>query len=298
MLCKCKSGKRYEDCCKKYSAILNITPEQENVQPLLLEWLEIYSSPIANSFLTKSRKYLHRISVYLDSVLTRYLNLGLPDTGIYPENVILWEPLVVFDSKDKQELYDAFGAIKNNILLTIQASVSCLSLCLYMQSGTLLRSAIESSMVLLDIIENEEQLELLLEDKYSTNSLLTRVKNYVPKIIIKWYGHFTKNFSHFGPLHVAPHMPRKCYPDNYILVTGIENVNRAIICYSIILERLYYNYTSEPFFWKRKEADLVFQEDNKVFDWHKAIGQELVSEFPPSEKKEGMFYTDKKYKPK
>jgi len=164
----------------------------------------------------------------------------------------------------------------------------------------LLRAEVEDCLVILDLCENREQIEKYTKGKYSTNGLLSRVKHLIPDVLVGWYGYFSANFSHFGPLHPAPYMPRACYPENWVIVIGVQNFMRGIITFHIILERVYYKFTPNPIFWKynKEKKELEFCDDNAVFEWNEKLGEEIVSKFPPDEKKAGHTYTKEKYKTK
>lgn len=255
-------------------------PENES---LLIDWLDIYSAPIIQAFREKVNKYVRNISDHLDHLVGLYYPLRLDDEK------------EVHESKDEYII-----PIKNNILHSLFASLSCLSQGLFLQSGIILRSIIEDSLVLVDLLQNEEQLSKLSKGKYSTKGLITRVKKYTPKCVIDWYGYFSANFVHFGPLHPAPYLPRACYPDNWILVTGLQNIVRAVVTLHIVLERIYYNQTIEHVFWYSHDhgPELEFNENSPVFKWARDLGEELVAEFPPDEQKEGFIRHQKSFKTK
>jgi hypothetical protein len=281
--CPCKSGKNYEECCKPYILDLNLRLLNRD-ETILLSWFEIYSKPIYRSFFEKTEKYLFRISCYLDNIVDEYLPLGYPSNG----------------AVEYKKIDEDFFCIKHNILMSLFASVTSLSQGLFIQSGTLLRSGLEDCLVILDLCENKGQIKKYIEGKYSTNGLLTRVNCLIPDILVKWYGYFSANFSHFGPLHPAPYMPRACYPENWVIVIGTQNVMRGIVSLHIILEKIYYGFTKSPVFWKynTKNNQIEFNDDSPVFQWNEKLGKEIVSEFPPGEKKAGCTYTEEEYKTK
>ena len=167
-----------------------------------------------------------------------------------------------------------------------------------MQSGVLFRSTLENCMVLIDVCEHENQMDKLLKDKYSVNGLVGRIKKSVPDFMIDWYGYFSANFAHFGPLHSAPIMPRKCWSDNWLLVTGIQNVTRACFAFGLTLEKMHFNMVNNHFFWERKfgNKDIVLTEDGPIWDWLENLRKDIITQYPPSEKKRGFMYTDKTYK--
>jgi hypothetical protein len=201
---------------------------------------------------------------------------------------------------NKEAVDKAVFSIKNNILHSLLASLSCLCQGLFIQSGILLRSLTEDCLVLLDLFENGEQVDKFLQGRYSTNSLLSRVKKSIPPNVINWYGYFSANFAHFGPLHPSPYLPKGCYADNYVIVIGLQNVVRAVVTFHLVLERLHFDRTVQPLFWKRIEgnAGLVFNEDSPVFTWAEELGKEIVTRYPPDERKEGFFYDSQGYRTK
>lgn len=282
MLCPCGSGKTFRLCCKSYFVDLNLNQALTYDDSTLTSWLCEYSHPIEKTFQEKTRTYIFRISAYIDAILEKYLFLGYRDV-----------------SEQNQELDEAVISIKMNILHSLLASLTCLSQGLFLQSGALLRSAVEDCLVLLDISENKEQLVNFLQNKYSTNNLISRVKKSVPDDVVKWYGYFSANFSHFGPLHPAPYLPRACYADNYVIVIGLQDIVRAVVTFHIILERVYFDKVDAPLLWKYdNKKNIIFNDDSKVFTWVAKLEKEVVSMYPPNERKRGFFYTDKTYKPK
>ena len=129
-------------------------------------------------------------------------------------------------------------------------------------------------------------------------SLVGRVKKLLPECIVTWYGYFSSNFAHFGPAHSAPYVPRRCWPDNWVLVTGIQNIVRGSVAFGIILERLYFHQTDHPVFWRAASESgiLVFDEEGPVWDWIDGLGKEIISQYPPDERKKGFIYSDRPYK--
>lgn len=282
-VCPCGSGKTFSECCEPYLSILGINPPVSEPETILLEWLYRYSTPIFESFMQKVRAPVFRISLYLDEIVERYFSLGFQGSA-----------------PDQEDANSAVFHIKHNILLSIFASLSCLSQGLFLQSGAILRCLCEDCLVLVDLFENKGQVHKFLQNKYSTRNLLSRVKKFIPNDIVSWYGYFSANFAHFGPLHPAPYLPRACYPDNWVLVVGLQNIVRAVVTFHLVLERLYFDQTNQPFFWKRVagKPDPVFYEDSRVFAWAKKLGEEVTTEYPPNEKKEGFFYGQQSYQTK
>lgn len=281
--CPCGSKKYFSQCCEPYFSILGLKSPPLESETLLLSWLEDYSTPIVQAFMQKARIYVFRISSYLDEIAEKYFTLGF------------------LGSASDQEYADrSIFHIKHNILLSMFAALSCLSQGLFLQSGVILRSLCEDCLVLIDLFENKGQIDKFLQNEYSTKNLVSRVKKFTPNDVVQWYGYFSANFAHFGPLHPAPYLPRACYPENWIIVVGLQNIVRSITTFHLVLERLYFDQTTQPLFWKRTEGkpDLVFNEDSIVFEWTEKLGKEIVSNYPPDERKKGFFYDTKNYRTK
>jgi hypothetical protein len=187
--------------------------------------------------------------------------------------------------------------IKLQILHSIIAALSCLAQGLFIQSGILIRSVIENCLVFIDLFENK-QFEKVIHRKYSTNALVSRVKNVVPPSLIDWYGYFSANFTHFGPIHPAPYLPMACYPDNWVLVCGLQNIVRAVVAFHIVLERAYFNSVPVHLFWTKsiENPNLIFNDESMVFTWTEKLGEDIVSNFPPNEKKQGFNYDSQDYR--
>ena len=281
--CPCGSSELFSKCCEPYFTILGLKSPLPKSETLLLDWLEKYSTPISRSFMQKVRIYIFRVSSYLDEIADRYFSLGFQGA-----------------TSNQEDADRAVFNIKHNILLSIFASLSCLAQGLFLQSGTILRSMCEDCLVLVDLFENEGQIEKFLQNKYSTKGLVSRVKKFIPNDVVNWYGYFSANFAHFGPLHPAPYMPRACYPENWVLVIGLQNIVRAVVTFNLVLERIYPDKTAQPLFWKRigAEPDLVFNDDSKVFAWAEKLGKDITSRYPPGERKEEFFYDAKDYRTK
>jgi hypothetical protein len=188
--------------------------------------------------------------------------------------------------------------IEHNTLLCLFGALSCLDQGLFVQSGILLRSVLENCFVLVDLYENRGQIERLLQDKYSVNGLLGRTKSLVPGCLVEWYGYFSRNFAHFGPLHPAPYMPRRCWSDNHVLVLGIQDIVRGCVAFGIVLERLHFDQSIQPLFWKLdpENGDFTFDDQKPVWEWIEKLGKEIVALYPPNERKEGFTYSEKAYK--
>lgn len=281
--CPCGSGRLFSECCEPFFSILGLKFDRPESRTILLEWLRAYSVPIGASFMRKAGIYVFRISWYLDEIINWFFPLGFERA-----------------CSNQEAIDKAIYSIKNNILHSLLASLSCLSQGLFIQSGILLRSLTEDCLVLVDLFENKEQVKKFLQGKYSTNGLVSRVKKVIPSNVIDWYGYFSANFTHFGPLHPAPYLPTACYADNYVLAVGLQNIVRAIVTVHLVLERLYFDKAVQPLLWKRIEGqvDIVFNEESPVFTWAEEIGQEVLARYPPDERKEGFFYDSQGYRTK
>jgi hypothetical protein len=282
-LCPCGSCRPLSKCCGPYLRLLGISLSSVRPDTLLIDWLDKYSMPSIQLYREKVNKYVIRISWYLDWIVDEYLYRGFKDTC----------------SKEEQPEKTIFS-VKNNVLLSLFAALSCLSQGLFLQSGTILRCAIEDCLVIVDLFENEHQIEKLLQGKYSTNGLLSRVKKFVPADVIDWYGYFSANFTHFGPLHPAPYLPAACHPDNWVLITGLENLVRAVVTFHIALERVYFDESRLHMFWRygKDKHALIFNEDSRVFAWAEKLGKEIVKSYPPDERKEWFQYDTQSYRTK
>ncbi|MBI5374206.1 MAG: SEC-C domain-containing protein [Candidatus Schekmanbacteria bacterium] len=278
--CLCGSGKPYETCCKIYFNLLNLKHGPIKDETIFFEWINKYSNPIVEAFIDKTHVYIYRISLYLDLVFNRYFNLG-------------------FEESPLKDMNNPVTAIKLHILHTLLGSFSCLSQGLYFQSGILLRSVMEDCFVLIDIFERKNQYQCFIQNKYSTNGLISRVKNVMPDFIIRWYGHFSANFAHVGPLHPISYLPRACYPDNYIIFSGLHHLVVVIVGIHLTFERVHFDQIDEPFLWETTEENkLSLNENSKIFDLTNTLLDELCSEFSPDERKTGFIYSEKCYRPK
>ncbi len=280
--CPCGSRKLYSNCCEKYfGTILELGANPK--ETIFLEWLNRYAPPMAQEFMRKGKTYIFRISWLLDNLLERYFN--------FP---------VVQKNGRLETIDEPICCIEHNTLLCLLGALSCLQQGLFIQSGILLRSVLENCFVLVDLSENKGQIERLLQDKYSVSDLLRRTKSLLPDCLVRWYGYFSTNFAHFGPIHPAPYMPRRCWPDNWVLVTGIQNIVRGSVALGVVLERLHFDRSRQPVFWKvnSESEDLIFDEQSPVWDWVDELGKELVAQYSPNERKEGFTYGERTYKPK
>ena len=202
--CPCGSRKLYSNCCERYLGTLRglgFDPRET----ALLDWLQRSAPPTAREFMRKARTYIFRISWLLECLLQRYF-----DFPVVQKNERL-------ESKDEPMCW-----IEHNTLLSLFGALSCIEQGLFVQSGILLRSVLENCFVLVDLSENKEQMKKFLQDKYSVNGLLGRTKSSLPDCLVDWYGYFSRNFAHFGPIHPAPYLPRLCWPDNWVDALRLE----------------------------------------------------------------------------
>ncbi|MBN2589627.1 MAG: hypothetical protein JXA96_07185 [Sedimentisphaerales bacterium] len=278
--CPCKSGKLFSNCCEQY-LILNTEDDMDYANTLLVEWIKKYAPPIKSEFSKKMKSYVFRISYFLEVLIARYLYFD------YEAN-----------SKSDKSINETILSIKHNTLLTIFGGFSCFEQGLFMQSGILFRSVIENCMVIIDLCEHGTQRDKFLKDKYSVNGLVGRVKYLIPDFMIDWYGYFSRNFTHFGPLHSVSIIPAKCWPDNWLLVTGIQNIVRSCCAFGLTIERIHFDVIRNHFFWERKEGDTSMKliEDGPVWDWLEDIRKDILNQYPPNERKEGIIYSDKSIK--
>lgn len=277
--CPCGSNKDFSKCCGPY--VLILSKDRQSEESVLISWMDRYSLPIQNSFRKKAGSIIFRLSIYTDVVFDFLCPLGFKD---YPEQQV--------------RLDEAVRAIKHNIMLSLFASLSCLAQGLFLQSGSLIRCCIEDSFVLLDLNENEEQLRKFLSENYSSSNVLKRVKKYIPKEFVRWYGHFSANFSHFGPFHSAPYMPRACYPDNYVIAAGLENLLLATYMFHVILELVHFKKLAASFFWDFCDGRFEFLENNNITEYVHKLQRAISAEFPSDAKKEGYKYSQRGYRTK
>lgn len=278
-ICPCGSNKDFSKCCEPY--VLLLCRDTKFEETVLISWMDRYSLPIQNSFRKKAESIIFRLSIYADVVFDSLCPLGFKE---HPEQ--------------QHRLDESARAIKHNIMLSLFASLSCLSQGLFLQSGSLIRCCIEDSFVLLDLNENENQLSKFLSENYSSSNVLKRVKKFIPKEFILWYGHFSANFSHFGPFHSAPYKPRACYPDNYIIGSGLENLLLSTYMFHVVLERVHFKQLTASFFWAPRDVGFEFLEDNHITKYVKKLQSVILAKFPPDERKEGYQYAQREYRTK
>lgn len=279
--CPCGSRRLYSNCCEKYLGPIQALGSDPRTTALL-DWLERCARPTAREFMRKSRTYIFRISWLLDNFVGRYT--GSPLVG---NECGRW------DSRDEPICW-----IEHNTLLSLFGALSCIEQGLFVQSGILLRSVLENCFVLVDLSENKIQVERFLQDKYSVSGLLGRTKSLLPRCLSEWYGYFSRNFAHFGPIHHAPYVPRLCWPDNWVLVTGIQNIMRGCVGFGIVLERLHFDESRQLLFWSidSNSKRLAFDEEGAIWEWIEDLGKEIMAKYPPEERKKGFTHAGKSYK--
>jgi hypothetical protein len=83
-----------------------------------------------------------------------------------------------------------------------------------------------------------------------------------------------------------------------VLVKGIQNIVRGCVAFGIVLERLHFDESKQPVFWKvdSKNEHLVFEEEGAVWEWIEELGKEIVARYPPDERKKGFMYGERPYK--
>jgi hypothetical protein len=262
--CPCDSGKAFSECCKPFLYMLGLSRSVENAKTIFFDWQDKYGPATSGSFHQKTKTYLFRISVYLDEITDTYVNPG------FPENCV-----------DSDSVSDAFFSLKHNVILSVIASYRCLAEGLFLQSGILLRSAIENCFVILDVCLSQNELKRFLENNYNAGTTVARLKKYLPREFVRWYGYLSANFTHVGIFHQAPYLPCASYPNNWVIVTGLQNIVRVLVVYHALLERVYLQNVTDPMFWKKESGKVIFNSDSKVFEWAAKMGADVVQELPP-----------------
>lgn len=276
--CPCGSKINYSKCCQPYLKFFGISSVYLKEEAIFFEWLDIYSEPISKTFKEKTNSYIFRISCYLDWIMHYYFKADFLVKGLTVEII-------------NEKIFN----VKMNMLHTLLASLTCLSQGLYLQSGILLRSFTEDCLVLTDLFYNEGQITKFLNGKYSTTSLLTRTKKFTPNCVITWYTQLSSNFTHFGPLHPSPYMPRPCWAENVPLVLGIQNIIRAVVSMHITLERIHYNHIKKAAFWKKDNSkdELLFDENSPIFTRTENLGKTYYQNTLPMRRSQDSFMIKK-----
>lgn len=203
------------------------------------------------------------------------------------EVTYLAAPHPLVDSPE-DSIHALFESHKHSIALTIAGSFRLLADGLFLQSGMLLRSAVESSLVALDASRRPAAISELRSNKYESQSILRRVKGLVPTDVVRWYGYFSANFTHTAALHQAPYLPRACYPDNWVIVTGLQNILRAVVTYHIALERAHASLIAPQWFWVADGAEWRFNESSPIFTWAQNLGAGIQRDLPTDKPPPGM----------
>lgn len=278
--CFCGSRKLYSNCCERFVGAF-LPPGTDPRETTLLEWVDRFAPHVSKEFMKRAKSYIFRISWLLDSLLLKHM-----------------QSPVIERNGGLRSVEEPIPWIEHNTLQSLLAALTCFKDGQFVQSGILLRSVMENCFVLVDISENKGQLDRLLQDRYSVNGVVGRTKSLVPPCLIDWYGYFSRNFAHFGPIHPAPVMPWLCWPDNWVFVTGLQNIVRGCVAFGIVLERLGFEQSSEPRFWAHdpKMNDLIFHEEGPIWKWIDDLGKEILSKYPPNERKDKFIYSGKQYK--
>ena len=276
-MCFCGSNKEYEDCCKTFCEIFD-NKEINADELLLFDWTKNMSYAHQLSFINLTQKYFYRISLYFENILLTFTQ----------QNIEI----------NEKKLNETIFNIQLNINHSILSSTSLMAQGLFLQSGVLHRSAFEDIFVILDFYENRNQFENFIENKYSANKLVSRVKEFIPEEIGIWYGYFTNNFTHFCEIHATPFLPRKCHSDNYIVVLSFQNLMRLLVSYHIVLERIYFDKLQTRKFWNKDNNDklVIDLDSNPISQWVEKFGKEIVKDFHPHERRENMIYSERTYK--
>lgn len=275
--CICGSDLRFEDCCKSFSDIFKHKDiNSENL--LLVDWLKKSSIAHQESYHNLTHKYFYRISLYFENILLLFNEVSLKSAV--------------------PELDETIINIRLNIIHSLLSSTTLMAQGLFLQSGVLHRTAFEDLFVILDFVENPIQFEKFKEGKYSTNKVLNRIKDNIPEPMARWYGYFTANFTHFCEIHTIPFLPRKCHPDNYIIILGFQNLIRLMVSYHIVLERIYFPFIDNKYFWeinRNNKLDMDL-DSSPISDWVESIGKEIKIDFPINDKRGNLNYSEKTYK--
>ncbi len=274
--CACGSEKLSSDCCGPICKILNISLDVEPDDSLLTGWLTVYGPPIRDSFIKKASRFLYPISRYYDLIVNKYGAL----------------PLL---NKDDPQGRMTTTSLKMNIEHYVLGALTALAHGLFIPTGALLRCSIESSLALLDIASNPKSWLSFIDDSYDSRNVVSRIKRYVTKDVILWYGYLTANFVHIGPAHGAPVIPNICFRDNFVIVSSLQDIVRTCATYHMILERIHFNQIDDPMFWRRREDfDYIEHiEDGVVYKWAAALGELVLHEFPLNERKSDYIYLGK-----
>jgi len=115
-----------------------------------------------------ARPFVYRISRYMDTVLDMYLAQD------YPSHLSV--------DAGTSEIY---RAQKHNVAMTIMGAYGLLAQGLFVQSGILLRTAVEASMVLLDVALHPKIIDDLAKNKYDSKSVLRNLKGLIPRDVVR-----------------------------------------------------------------------------------------------------------------
>jgi len=276
-VCPCGSGKTYEECCNKYFSLLQISPRQIE-ESFLFGWFSKYSEPIKTTFIQKTKKYLFQISEYIGAIIGTYYEQH------YPKSIIS-------DSYD-----EGFTGLKNNAINVLLGASHCLAYGLFIPHGVLLRSLLEICFTIHVVTDDINKMEQFEKGELSTKKVLHKIKKIMPEYITDFYYYLTANYSHCGPFHKALLMPSACYPENYVIMVGLNNLALSTLIYHITLELAYLDYIEKPKFWIKEGP--TYTDTSSIIEWQSRFCEEVISDFPPSNKISYMTYSKKDIKPK
>lgn len=272
--CYCGNKIPYTECCQQYSELFEIN-KCSRKQLILYDWLKHISPAHQSSFISLTSKYLYRVCLYYENIRYRYQDV-----------------IFTYENDDLNEtIHNIRLSINNSILGSLTLSAQGL----FLQSGILHRTAFEDLFVVLDFIENQREFIKFYNSKYSTNNLISRVNKYIPREIIEWYRYFTSNFSHFSEIHTAPLIPKRCHPDNYIIVTVFQNLVRIMVAYDLIFERIAYSQISNKHFWNKNNHNnlSIDMENSLIIKWASQLGSQINLDFQIH--REGGSYAEKSF---
>jgi len=141
-----------------------------------------------------------------------------------------------------------------------------------------------------------KKMEQFEKGELNTKGVLHKIKKIMPDFITDFYYYLTANYSHCGPFHQALFMPRTCYPDNYEIMVGLNNLALSTLIYHITLELAYLNQIKEPQLWLKEEHKYI--DTSSFSEWQYLFYEDVLADFPPDEKKFYIIYSRKHIKPK
>jgi len=191
--CPCGSGKKYKFCCYQK----NDRPEKGNIlsiiidpnrkekviltKDVLINQIHRDSQKIATSFDKLFIKHLEEISVEL-SRISKFILIAVHSP----------EPLENYETESL--------VIISNTQNTIIASIECLRRGYLVQTGILIRNAIESISTALYLIKDPKSIKAYKEGKLKSQSTISEAKKIVDGLG-RAYGFFSNHFAHLGEPH-------------------------------------------------------------------------------------------------